>query len=64
MRVLVVDGQLFGTDSDSWVTYQLLYDHHFRPMLPVDDQYNGLEGSELYLHRPRLFDADRRGTAH
>ena len=49
MRVLVVDGQLFGTDSNSWVTYQLLYDHHCRPMAPVNDQHDGREGSELFI---------------
>ena len=49
MRVLVVDGQLFGQDANSWVIYQLLYDHHCRPMVPVDDQYDGRSGSERFL---------------
>ena len=58
MRVLVVDGQLFGRDENSWVTYQLLYDHHCRPMVPVDDQYDGHSGSERFLAHAKSMQID------
>ena len=58
MRVLVVDGQLFGKDAQSWVTYQLLYDHHCRPMVPVDDQYDGCAGSERFLAHAKQMQID------
>ena len=58
MRVLVVDGQLFGQDDNSWVTYQLLYDHHCRPMVPVDVQYDGHSGSERFLAHAKSMQID------
>ena len=51
MRILVVDGPMFGhgNKSESWVSYQLLYDHHCQPLIPCDEAFGGLDGAAQFL---------------
>ena len=51
VRILVVDGPMFGHGdaSESWVSYQLLYDHHCRPLVPCDEAFGGLDGAARFL---------------